>query len=81
VKTDFWWSGTYLLQAIKHQLQFPETLMQGVYPRMTVHQATHAYLRQITEVDFPRLLILLYELGGIHGKWLWDGDEIVHTWN
>ena len=81
VKTDFWWSGTYLLQAIKHQLQFPETLMQSVYPRLTVHQATHAYLRQITEVDFPRLLILLYELGGIHGKWLWDGDEIVHTWN
>lgn len=81
LKTDFWWSGTYLLQAIKNQLQFPEILQQAVYPRLTVHQATYSYLRQITEVDFPRLLILLYELGGIHGKWHWDGDEIMHTWN
>lgn len=81
LRSDFWWSGTYLLQAIRHQLQFPEALQQHVYPRMTAHQATHAYLRQVTEVDFPRLLILLYELGGIHGKWLWDGDEIVHSWN
>ena len=85
LKTDFWWSGAYLLQAVKNQLQFPELLLQaGVYPRSSVAtpaQATHAYLKQITDVDFPRLLILLYELGGIHGKWLWDGDEIVHSWN
>jgi hypothetical protein len=81
LKADFWWSGTYLLQAVKAQMSYPELLQQSVYPRMTAHQATHAYLRQITDVDFPRLLILLYELGGIHGKWLWDGDEITHSWN
>jgi hypothetical protein len=72
---------TLLLQAIKSQLSYPELLTQSVYPRMTAHQASHAYLRQITDIDFPRLLILLYELGGIHGKWLWDGDEISHSWN
>jgi hypothetical protein len=72
---------TLLMQAIKSQLSYPELLTQSVYPRMTAHQASHAYLRQITDIDFPRLLILLYELGGIHGKWLWDGDEISHSWN
>jgi len=81
LKQDFWWSGTYLLQAVKNQLQFPEVLQQAVYSRMTPSQAAHAYVRQITDEDFPRLLILLFELGGIHGKWMWDGDEIMHAWN
>eukprot|EP00428_Durinskia_dybowskii_P062053 CAMPEP_0170380784 /NCGR_PEP_ID=MMETSP0117_2-20130122/14063_1 /TAXON_ID=400756 /ORGANISM="Durinskia baltica, Strain CSIRO CS-38" /LENGTH=748 /DNA_ID=CAMNT_0010636317 /DNA_START=399 /DNA_END=2645 /DNA_ORIENTATION=- len=81
LKTELGWSGTYLLQAIKDQLSRPDLLVQSVYPHLTAHQATHAYIRQITDVDFPRLLILLYELGGIHGKWNWDGDDISHGWN
>jgi serine/threonine protein kinase len=80
-KTDFWWSGSYLLQAIQYQLQCPDLLVQSVYPHMSQLQATHAYVRQVTESDFPRLLILLFELGGIHGKWVWDGDEVMHAWN
>ena len=81
IRTGFWWSGSHLLQAVKEQLLNPEQLVQSVYTRMTSNQATHAYLRQITEVDFPRMLILLYELGGLHGKWMWDGDEVTHQWH
>jgi serine/threonine protein kinase len=77
--SDYWRSGTYLLMAIKNQLACPQ-LLQSVYPHMTSNQASVAYIKQITEINFPRLLILLFELGGIHGKWNWDG-EISHLWN
>jgi hypothetical protein len=81
LKTDFWWSCTHLLQAIKNQLTNPQRLAATVYPRLLPNQMLVAYLHQIVEVDFPRLLILIYELGGINGKWEWDGDEVSHSWN
>ena len=81
IKAEHWWSGAHLLQAIQTQLQSPELLQEAAYPRLSALQSVYACIRQITESDFPRLLVLLYELGGIHGKWVWDGDEITHSWN
>lgn len=118
LKTEFWWSGVCLLQAIKNHLQqhtnditsgsananasnagrpnnsslqnAMTTVLQmrsafsGTSPPVGVlnpQQAVGAFIHQLTEVDFPRLLILLFELGGINGRWVWDGDEVSHVWN
>lgn len=80
LKTEYWWSGSYLLIAILNQISFPETL-GAIYPMLSPQQALQAYLRQITETDFPRLLVLLYELAGLYGSWHWDGEEVSHTWH
>ncbi len=65
-----------LLQVIRHQLLHPEAMHNAVYPRLTANQMTTAYLKQILDVDFPRLLLVLHELGGVYGAWSHDGDEI-----
>ena len=87
IKVDFWWSGWYLLIAIRNQLLYPEAMYTGLYRQqasqsnITQNQMITQYLKQIIDVDFPRLLILLFELGGRHGKWEWDGDEVTFKWN
>jgi serine/threonine protein kinase len=82
LKTDFWWSGMQLLQAIRNQLLYPERLYSDLYSsRLSTNQMLALYLKQTLDVDFPRLVILLFELGGLNGKWEWDGDEVKHIWN
>jgi hypothetical protein len=84
---DFWWSGWYLLIAIRNQLLYPEAMYTGLYrpqagqSNITQNQMIVQYLRQIVDVDFPKLLILLFELIGRHGKWKFDGDEVAMEWN
>jgi serine/threonine protein kinase len=80
LKAEFWLSGRHFLQAIKNQLLFPEAMHASLFSRLSVGQAVGAYIKQITEHDFPRLLILIYELGGAHGRWEWDGDDVQHFW-
>jgi len=87
IKMDFWWSGWYLLIAIRNQLMYPEAMYTGLYRQQAGHsnitqnQMIVQYLRQVVDVDFPKLLILLFELGGRHGKWDFDGDEVIFKWN
>jgi serine/threonine protein kinase len=80
LKNECWLSGRHLLQAIKNQLAYPEALQTSLFPNLSLGQTVVAYLRQITEHDFPRLLILIFELGGVHGRWEWDGDDVHHYW-
>ena len=87
IKMDFWWSGWYLLIAIRNQLLYPEAMYTGLYrpqagqSNISQNQMIVQYLRQIVDVDFPKLLILLFELVGRHGKWEFDGDEVLFKWN
>lgn len=74
-------SGSHLLHAIKAVLQQPDMLAMKLIPKLPAGEAVLEFIRQMTELEFPRLLILLYELGSTHGKWSWDGDEVQHTWN
>lgn len=79
---DFWWSGMQLLQAIRNQLLYPERLYSVLYSsRLSANAMLALYLKQTLDVDFPRLVILLFELGGLNGKWEWDSDEVKHIWN
>ena len=81
LRTDQWWSGRGLLLAIRSHLINMEALHATVYPGVASPAiALAAYVREITEVCFPRLLALLFELGGSHGTWTWDGDEVSHRW-
>lgn len=74
-------SGVCLLQAIKNILQHPERLVEHhIFLHLSPSLATQSFVKQITDYDFPRLLVLLYELGHSLGKWSWDGDEVLHTW-
>lgn len=74
-------SGVCLLQAIKNILQHPERLVQQhTFLHLSPSLAAQAFVKQITDFDFPRLLVLLYELSHSLGKWSWGGDEVSHTW-
>lgn len=79
LKSEYWWSGSYLLVAVRNQLLHPESLVSA-YPLLSTQQALAAYIVQITDVDFPLLLPLIYTLGGQYGHWRWDGDEVSHQW-
>jgi len=83
MKMDFWWSGVHLLNVIMNQILHPEAMHAAIYAAqgLNLQQSVYAYIKTITEKDFPRLLVLLYELGSIHGSFHWDGDEITHKWN
>jgi serine/threonine protein kinase len=80
LRTDFWWSALHLLQAIRNQLLYPDALHAARYTRHTPHQFLNLYLKQTLDHDFPRLLVLLFELGVVHGRWDWDGDEANFMW-
>ena len=80
VKNELWWSGRGLLLAIRNHLLHIESLRASVYPHLTSTQALTVYLREVTEVSYPRLLSLLFELGGSLGHWLWDEDEVTFKW-
>ena len=81
LKSEFSKSACALLFAIKNQLASPDTLRScTVYRGMTTQEVLQEYIREVTDINFPRLLILVFELGSINGQWHWDGDEIWHTW-
>eukprot|EP01036_Dinobryon_divergens_P032326 gene32326-41888_t len=80
-KLEYWWSGVHLLHVIKQTILQPELMQKTAFPNLTIPQAVYAYVHAITERDFPRLLVLLFELGGANGVFLWDGDEVSHSWN
>ena len=81
LRDDYWWSGRSLLQAIYNQISFPEAMHATLYSSLSYHQMMNSYLRQIVDNDFPKLLILMFELGRLFGKWNWDSHEITHEWN
>ena len=78
---DFFWSAVHLLHVIKQTILFPDSMQKLAFPNLTIPQAVSAYVHAITERDFPRLLVLLFELGGANGVFHWDGDEVLHSWN
>jgi|LauGreSBDMM110SN_4_FD.fasta_scaffold297085_1 hypothetical protein len=73
LKDDNWWSARALLQAIRNQLLFPTAMHKSLYSNLTHLEMISMYLRTIFDKDFPKLLILIYELGRHFGKWTWDG--------
>jgi serine/threonine protein kinase len=79
VRNEHWWSGRGLLQALRSHLLQPDALA-AVYTGLSPAQVLAAYIRELTEVCFPRLLNLVFELGGTYGAWSWDGDEVGHRW-
>jgi len=81
LKEQYWWSCKALLHAIRNQLIFPESIHASVYPQLTYNKMMIAYLRQVVDRDFPKLLIIIYELGARHGRWSWDRQELSHRWN
>lgn len=78
--TDYFWSGNALLQVMRYQLLHPDMLHNALYSSLTPHQMLSAYLHQMLDIDFPRLLIVIFELGLSFGNWQWDGEDIIHTW-
>jgi len=81
LRNDFWWSALHLLQAVRNQLLFPDALHNARFARHSPHQFLNLYLKQTLDQDFPRLLVLLFELGVVHGRWEWDGDEAQFMWS
>jgi predicted esterase YcpF (UPF0227 family) len=83
---EFWWSGKALLQAARNALVYPEPLQRAAaalspHQPLSPQQAVARYLHQLLEKDFPRLLLLVFELGGLYGSWVWDGDDVAFAWN
>lgn len=80
--TDFGYSAVALLQAIHNHLALPEALHNSVYRHLTRQQMLMAYLSQILDTDFPKLLIMIFELGSNLGEWYLDEyDEICHRFH
>lgn len=82
VAKDHWWSGRGLLQAVRSHLLAFDQVAPAVYPSLAAQPALAlaAYLSELTERMYPRLLSLVFELGGSYGTWLWDGDEVSFRW-
>ena len=80
LRDDGWWSGERLLQAIRNQLIYPEPMRAALFSDSTAQEACRRYLVRVLDQDFPRLLVLLYELGCWHGRWRWDGLSVSHRW-
>ena len=61
---------------IRLHLLHPEIIHNILFSRMTVNKMIASYLRQIVDVDFPNLLVVIYDLGCVYGTWSWENDEV-----
>jgi len=70
-----------LLQAIHNLYSYSlDEVHSNVFPQHTKSQMITAFITKITETDFPKLLLLIFNLVAHFGYWSIENDELKHQW-